>query len=703
MIRIFRKITWYILILISLGYAGQLTRAEVEKAAVNYLRHSPYFRTSGISYIPTRMLIPITEGRNPRPVAYVMPLSPTGFVVLSSNSQIKPIICYSDESPFSAEDAEQNILLQMIRKDMALRKNALRHRQTPDKLIDKYQRFWNALWGKTALSPADSIELYGGENIVGPFLDSFSQPAGNARAVSDSIYFFPTPTWGQGYVNGYLVFNLYTPNHWPAGCVATAMAQILTYYRWPPRGTGSHSYYEDDAGWLSANYGQTVYDWANTLDVYLNVFTNQQQRAAAGLLTYHCCVSVNMDFEENGSTASTSDAPYALHSYFRHSGHYMSAGSTFFSQLQNNMEDARPAALAISSLSGGPGHAVVADGFASGNGYFHLNMGWNGINNNWYDITGAFYATGYGNAVVDGGVKGIVPNPVICDTVQMLTTHSFILSWNISHRLNAERFELQQKKSGQSWVTLSDAIPDTFTTITVSNLGTYYYRVRARRDNIWWDWSETQEITLGTERYVTFNVNMTYRPLQPGETLLLLGNIPPLGGVQNSPPFTGPDSNGVYSTTVAFDYDHVGDTLLYRYAVLTANGVEMEDSNRVYVITPSEFQNIPPVYFNVFTGIRPGRKEHLLTQTAILFPNYPNPFNSSTVVEYLLPRRQTVSLKLYNLLGQEIRTLLNRQIQPAGIHRHRLDFGNLSLPAGVYFIRFRTGQVDRVQKMLYLK
>ncbi len=681
------------------GLQATVTPQQAAKAARNWLNHSSCFQVhqNDQSYRVVS-IEPIQGETETQPFGYVVHLQPIGFLILSAEEEIVPVLAYSDESPYVQAPVPGNILPEMVRQDLRLRRRAIREKRAPTEVVAANRRFWQALLARRPLSRADSLRLFGGGAIYGPFLNQ--TPSRNTKL--DSIYFFATPTWGQGYVNGEMVFNIYTPNHWPAGCVATAMAEILAYYRWPPRGTGSHSYYEDDAGWLSANFGQTEYDWANTLDNYYNVLTTGAQKAAAGLLTYHCGIAVNMDYEYNGSSSNVNRIPDALHNYFRHSGHYMSASSSFFTQLRNNMMDARPAALAISSPSGNPGHAVVADGYAEGNGYFHLNMGWNGVNNNWYDITGTFYATGYGDAVVDGGAKGIVPNPMICDTLHMLGTHTFVLSWNVSHRMNAQYYELQQKRPGGNWTTLNATIPDTFYTITVSDLGTYYFRVRARRDNIWWDWSETKTVQLGTERQVTFRVNMSNRPLQTGETLVLLGNIPPLGNIQNSPAFTGPDSAGVYQATVEFDYDHVGDTLLYRYGVVGSSGVELEDSNRVYVISPDEFQTLPVVYFNVFTGIH---RETAVTneiRTFQISPAFPNPFNGTTRIQWTLSRRQAVRIRVLNLLGQQVAVPLAETVLPAGEHHVFINLTREHVSGGIYFIEFKTGKQTHVQRILYL-
>ncbi len=80
--------------------------------------------------------------------------------------------------------------------------------------------------------------------------------------------------------------------------------------------------------------------------------------------------------------------------------------------------------------------------------------------------------------------------------------------------------------------------------------------------------------------------------------------------------------------------------------------------------------------------------------------NYPNPFNPSTSIKFAISIKQFVSLKVYDVLGNEVTTLLNDQ-KPAGIYEIEFDANNLS--SGIYYYRIVAGSFTDTKKMILLK
>jgi len=80
--------------------------------------------------------------------------------------------------------------------------------------------------------------------------------------------------------------------------------------------------------------------------------------------------------------------------------------------------------------------------------------------------------------------------------------------------------------------------------------------------------------------------------------------------------------------------------------------------------------------------------------------NYPNPFNTSTKIRYQIPGAENVSLKIYDILGNEVSSLVNEK-KPAG--RYEVEFGAQGLPVGIYFYNLRAGKTVEIRKMILFK
>ncbi|HOJ17971.1 MAG TPA: T9SS type A sorting domain-containing protein [Ignavibacteriaceae bacterium] len=86
----------------------------------------------------------------------------------------------------------------------------------------------------------------------------------------------------------------------------------------------------------------------------------------------------------------------------------------------------------------------------------------------------------------------------------------------------------------------------------------------------------------------------------------------------------------------------------------------------------------------------------------VLMQNYPNPFNPSTIISYQLPERSNVSLKLFDILGNEIATLVNEE-KDAGLYKYELKANSYGLSSGTYFYQLNAGDKIETKKMILLK
>ena len=170
------------------------------------------------------------------------------------------------------------------------------------------------------------------------------------------------------------------------GCVATALAQIMYYWKWPERGVGSHSYQWRDTT-LTANFEETTYRWDLMKDKYEylfddngRIYSDDPENAVATLM-YHCGVALNMGYSSSGSGAVRSGRP--LEEYFN----YSHAISRIYYDLENTIYKEllhkRPVYMGGGSSYGL--HAYICDGYRT-DGFFHFNLGWGGSRNGYYKL-----------------------------------------------------------------------------------------------------------------------------------------------------------------------------------------------------------------------------------------------------------------------------------------------------------------------------
>lgn len=199
------------------------------------------------------------------------------------------------------------------------------------------------------------------------------------------------------------------------------------------------------------------------------------------------------------------------------------------------------------------------------------------------------------------------------------------------------------------------------------------------------DWAEVASLPVGKVAFAATELN---------------GRIYVIGGSLDSFPY------GFVSSTVE-EYDPASDTWTSRASLnigrsfLGAGAV----NGKIYAfggLTVDIISGLiaPEIeeYTPLITGVEAGPAEGLMTFA--LHQNYPNPFNPMTKLSYFLPQSGSVELKIYDILGKEVQTVVN-QFQSAG--SYSLDFNADNLPSGLYIYKLQAGNHVAVKKMLLLR
>lgn len=193
-------------------------------------------------------------------------------------------------------------------------------------------------------------------------------------------------------------------NHCMTGCVATAMAQIIYYNKWPLKGQGKHSYVWKGQT-LTVDYSQSVYNYAKMRPIYEKGKYTEEEANAVAKLMYDCGVSVEMQYGVNSSGAYSEDVADALKKYFDYGASvkyysrmdYKGKEEEWDGMIRKELDEHRPVYYSGVDPSQG-GHAFVCDGYKD-DGYFHFNFGWSGSGNGYF-IT-KLLATSVGNFAAD--------------------------------------------------------------------------------------------------------------------------------------------------------------------------------------------------------------------------------------------------------------------------------------------------------------
>jgi len=234
--------------------------------------------------------------------------------------------------------------------------------------------------------------------------------------------------WSQNNPYNILLPYLPTGKHVYTGCVATAMAQVMHYWKWPARPTmpipAYTSTYTSSSQELTYEMPELPivdFDWDAMQNTYQTTDTASAAALAAARLTLYCAQSVEMNFKPSSSGAVTGTIPLKAATYFDYDASaHMESRARYSTQewaslIYGEIAAGRPVIFSGSKKSSG--HAFICDGY-DGNGMYHINWGWNGNSNGYFllnvlnpDEQGTGSADGaYGYIYSQAAIVGFQPN-----------------------------------------------------------------------------------------------------------------------------------------------------------------------------------------------------------------------------------------------------------------------------------------------------
>ena len=206
--------------------------------------------------------------------------------------------------------------------------------------------------------------------------------AGAATKTADAVQPLLKSKWGQDYPYS-------KQTQYVTGCVATAVAQVMYYHRWPAQGKGQESYtVKFDNTVRSADFTKSHYDWDNMLPDYNRRNVTTKQEDAVALLMNDVGIATNMQYTDRASGTQSYMAERALRNYFDYDAALVTRANegvdNFIEIVKEELRNGFPLYISGDSRSGG-GHAWVCDGFDKED-MFHMNFGWNGQADGYYSL-----------------------------------------------------------------------------------------------------------------------------------------------------------------------------------------------------------------------------------------------------------------------------------------------------------------------------
>lgn len=379
-------------------WAVEVSPSQARTAAQNWVRRNPKRMQASFNSWKTKAKMPRTiKGVTGRTLCHVVDMEEGGFVVTSGDTKLDPIIAFSssgdynsaDGSPLEAllsRDQERRLELAFDGKNGVQSKNGTAFAsKAPELSIAEKQ--WAELLEDDSFDKDSTFE---------------TSTISDTRVPALLVTKWDQSTWGN-YVNTPNVYNYYTPNNYVCGCTSTSGSQIMKYWEFPKDSIDSFKEVCTVDGLdttLESLAGK--FNWNNMpLSYSATPNPTDVQRQALGMLTYNVGVAIKSSYSENrtGSTPSKLSTAlknrfgYVSAAYITFGPNWIKVGDTsgitdFENALYASLDAEMPVNMGIFYTYKNGGHSIVADGYGyeGGKRFTHLNMGWSGQDDVWYDL-----------------------------------------------------------------------------------------------------------------------------------------------------------------------------------------------------------------------------------------------------------------------------------------------------------------------------
>ena len=397
-----KKTTTFLLMAAALFAAAPLQSAEVSAdqariAARNWLRRNP--KPLQAKYASANVTtVRSVAGDDGKSLFHVADVGDGGFVVTSGDTELTPIIAFSDSGSFVM--SEDSPLYALLWRDLSCRRAALAASKAGGRSSQKFATGDGAEESVLSENEAEWAELLNAKAGAKFRVDE-------STGISDvCVAPLVKSKWTQGSWNGQKTFNYYTPGGYVCGCVATAFGQIMRLWQYPASSVAasfecavseSFDYEYDDVKTTLTTRGGT-YNWSS-MPLTRDACTTDVQREAIGHLIYDFSVSTGTWFTRGASSSSTWDGYLSLRRTFGYAsvnfyqpwwgeqdedyvsehalkGKNIAAHEDYRNAILGSLDAGMPVVIGVYA------HAMVVDGYGyngSSAVYCHINCGWDGL------------------------------------------------------------------------------------------------------------------------------------------------------------------------------------------------------------------------------------------------------------------------------------------------------------------------------------